>query len=187
MIRRIIHKLVSFVRRKFLTEYQLSQLLVEQIRKGGGHVGENVHILASSIDMATPYLISIGNNVTLTTMLLLTHDVSTMKSLGYTKVGRVTIGNDVFVGAKSVILPDTKIGNKVIVGAGTIVSRDIPDNSVVCGSPCRVICSYDDYMNRMKQKMGQYPVIDLLPAELLTEESYSQRQSLIEAGYGFIK
>lgn len=153
---------------------------------GGGRVGENVDIISSSIDLWEPYLISIGDNVTLTTMRLLTHDASTKKSLGYTKIGRVTIGSNVFVGAGCIILPDTTIGNNVIVGSGSVVAGEIPDNSVACGAPCRVMCSYDDYIEKMKLKMSRYPVLDLRPQELLSEEYAKERTMLIEAGYGFV-
>lgn len=54
--------------------------------------------------MLTPYLVAIGNNVTLTGVRVLTHDASTKKELGYTKVGRVTIGDNVFVGAGFITL-----------------------------------------------------------------------------------
>lgn len=187
LVRKIIKKIVKALRGKPLTEGQLNTLLINKIRIGGGVVGDNVDILSSSIDLLNPYLITIGDNVTLTTMRLLTHDASTKKSLGYTKVGRVTIGSDVFVGAGSIILPGTTIGSKVIIGSGSIVASDIPDNSVACGSPCRVICSYDDYINRMKIKMTKYPTFDLLPDELLKDEFIEERKQLIEAGYGFMK
>lgn len=187
LIRKILRKIVSLLRSTPLTENQLSQLIIERIRKGGGCVGDNVDILSSTIDLGEPYLISIGNNVTLTTMRLLTHDASTKKELGYPKVGRVTIGNDVFVGAGSIILPGTKIGNQVIIGAGSIVASDIPDNSVACGSPCRVICTYEDYMDRMKKRMEHYPCFDLFPDDLLGPDSQKERESLANNGYGFVK
>ena len=71
---------------------------------------------------------------------VLAHDGSTKKILGYSKVGNVVIGNNVFVGYGSIILPNVRIGNNVIVGAGTIVSKDIPDNVVVVqGKEVRIV------------------------------------------------
>lgn len=43
------------------------------------------------------------------------------------------------IGAGTVILPDVKIGSNVVIGAGSIVCKDIPDNSVAAGVPCRVV------------------------------------------------
>ncbi|MDC7716134.1 acyltransferase [Vogesella sp. DC21W] len=50
-----------------------------------------------------------------------------------------SIGNDVWIGANSIILPGKKIGNHVIIGAGSVVTKDIPDWAIVGGNPARVI------------------------------------------------
>lgn len=100
-------------------------------------------------------LLSIGNNVTITNARILTHDASTKKFIGYTKIGKVSIGNDVFIGAGAIILPDTNIGNRVIVGAGCVVAKDIPDNAVVVGNPCRIVSTFEDYMNVQKQRLDE--------------------------------
>lgn len=170
-----------------LSEQERSQCIINRIKLGGGYVGKNVDILSSVIDLGEPYLLRIGDNVTLTGIRLLTHDASTKKELGLTKVGRVTIGNDVFVGIGCIILPNTTIGNRVIIGAGSVVASDIPDNSVACGSPCRVVGRYDEYMNRMRKRMKEYPCIELLPADLLDEKFQAEREQIIKAGYGFIQ
>lgn len=51
----------------------------------------------------------------------------------------VTIGNDVWIGGNAVINPGVKIGNNVVIGSGSVVVKDIPDNVVAAGNPCRVI------------------------------------------------
>ncbi len=50
----------------------------------------------------------------------------------------ITIGNDVWVGGNVSILPGVTIGNNCVIGAGSVVNRDIPDNSLAVGNPCRV-------------------------------------------------
>lgn len=70
------------------------------------------------------------------------------------------IGDDVFVGAGTIILPRVEIGNKVIIGAGSVVSRSIPSNSVAVGNPAKVIGSYDDYMAKRKLQMASSPCYD---------------------------
>lgn len=110
---------------------------VKDLRDREMTIGENCHIYTNQIDIPHAYLISIGNNVTISNARILAHDGSTKKILGYSRVGRVDIGDDVFIGAGGIILPNVKIGS--IVGTGAVVTRDIPDNSVAVGSPARVV------------------------------------------------
>ena len=51
----------------------------------------------------------------------------------------IVIGNDVWIGGHSCILPGVTIGNNVVIGAGSVVTKDIPDNVLAFGNPCRVI------------------------------------------------
>ena len=51
----------------------------------------------------------------------------------------VKIGNNVWVGAGAVILPGVTVGENSVIGAGSVVTKDIPDNVVAVGNPCRVL------------------------------------------------
>ena len=51
----------------------------------------------------------------------------------------ITVGDNVWIGAGVQIMPGITIGNNVVIGAGSIVTKDIPDNSVAVGNPCKVI------------------------------------------------
>lgn len=86
-------------------------------------------------------------------MHILAHDASTFIFFGKTRAANVTIGNNVFVGAGTIILPGVHVGNRVIIGAGSIVTKDIPDNKVAAGNPARVICDIDAYLEKEKAKM----------------------------------
>ena len=57
----------------------------------------------------------------------------------------IHIGNDVWIGANSIVLPGVTIGNNVVIGAGSVVTNDIPDNTVAYGTPCRVVREISDY------------------------------------------
>ena len=59
------------------------------------------------------------------------------KGLEYAKP--IKVGNDVWFGGNVVVLPGVKIGNNVVIGAGSVVAKDIPENSVAVGNPCKVI------------------------------------------------
>lgn len=177
-------KHLFMLRNAALSIQEESMKMKAKIENGGGHVGNHFDLINSSIDLIFPYLISIGDNVTLSGVKILTHDATLKKSIGYTKVGKVTIGDNVFVGWGSIILMNTTIGNNVVIGAGSIVTGHIPDNSVAVGNPCRVICSYDEYKRKMLTKMQQVPVFDKYPKEI--NRSPEDVERLKQAGYGFI-
>ncbi len=65
----------------------------------------------------------------------------TMDSQGMSPVYPVTIGDDVWLGARAIIMPGVTIGNGVIVGAGAVVTKDVPDYSVVVGVPAKIVKS----------------------------------------------
>ena len=131
------------------------------LRKSGAKIGRNFYYDNSYIDGSFRYLIEIGDNVTFTHATILAHDASTKIPLGKTKIGKVCIGNDVFIGYGTIILPNVKIGNHVVIGAGSIVNHDIPDSSVAAGNPCRVIGSYDSFVAKNRLYMQDHPVFGL--------------------------
>ena len=63
----------------------------------------------------------------------------------HTKGKPITIGNNVWIGANSTILQEITIGNNVIIGANSLVNKDIPDNSIAVGNPCKVIKNKEIY------------------------------------------
>ena len=128
---------------------------LDKLIKRGLKVGKNFHRMGGvSIDATHCYHIAIGDNVTLAPRVqILAHDSSTMMFLGKTRAANVCIGDNVFIGAGSIILPGVHIGNRVIIGAGSIVTKDIPDNSVAAGNPAKVICGIDAYLAKEKAKI----------------------------------
>lgn len=147
MIKNIIRKIV-------LREKADSDSYIHYLRKTGVRIGERTVIFSPRsvmIDPTRPWMIEIGDDVKITHgVIILTHgfDWSVLKGV-YGDVlgssGKVTIGNNVFIGMNSIILKGVTIGNNVIIGAGSIVNKDIPDNCVAAGNPARVIMSLEAY------------------------------------------
>jgi maltose O-acetyltransferase len=146
----IIKELLYRLRGEYTTEKLISM---------GMRVGKNFKRLHGVIlDPGHCWLIEIGDNVTMAPRVhILCHDASTKQFLNYTKIGRVTIGDNVFIGAETVVLPGVTIGSNVIIGANSTVTHDIPDNSVVAGSPARVIRTLEEYLEKERGRMKTAP------------------------------
>ena len=143
----------------------------EQLVSMGMKVGKNFGRLNGVIlDPSHCWLIEIGDNVTMAPRVhILCHDASTKTFLGYTKIGRVNIGNNVFIGAETVVLPGVNIGDNVIIGANSVVTHDVPNGTVVVGNPAKVLCTLDEYLEKEKKRMENSPCYD---------ESYTLRQNV---------
>lgn len=119
--------------------------------------GERVRIMGEPDFGSEPYLIKIGSDVTLSgNVTFVTHDggvgLFRDKYPGINVYGEIFIGNRVFIGVNSIILPGVTIGDNVVIGAGSVVTRDIPSNVVAAGVPARIIKSIDEYKDGCLKK-----------------------------------
>lgn len=153
---------------------------VKNLLRKGMKVGQNVHVYNSFIDAEYYNLIEIGSNVTITNATILAHDASTQKFLGYTKIGGVKIGDNVFIGYGSIILPGTQIGNDVIIGAGTVVRGEIPNDSVVIGNPGHVVCKTSEYVKSNKEKLTNTSYYDMNKQEDINRMTASLKRGFID-------
>lgn len=143
----------------------------------------------SYIDPTHCFLIEIGNNVTFSIRVtVLAHDASTKRSLGYTKIGRVVIGDNVFVGANATILPNVTIGDNSVIGANSVVSKSVPTNCVVAGNPARVICSLDEFKKKNSELMKQTKVFgkEYRFSNRMTEKEKEEIREATKNGIAFI-
>lgn len=186
-MRKLMHKL----KRTFLHEDHFKDELEYRLRRGLT-IGENTHIYSvEGIDGNWPWLIQIGNNVTISSnVTILAHDASTNVVHCATKLGRVVIGDNVFIGTGSIVLCNTKIGNNVIVGAGSVVTHDLPDNAVYAGSPARYICSIAEYQKKYKELYQTRPHFDGVHTwnewASATSEERGEMRDKLENGIGFV-
>lgn len=131
---------------------------VKKFIRNGGEAGNNCKFYNANIDTLNAYLIKIGNNVTLSNCTLLAHDASTELFAKCYKIGKIVIGNNVFVGCGAIILPNVTIGDNVIIGAGSVVTKNIPSNRVVAGNPAKVISSYEEYKEKYLKLINDGPI-----------------------------
>ncbi len=137
-------------------------------RRKGVTVGNNCRIYIHSFG-SEPFLISMGDSVTITSgVKIITHDGSTglvrdEHGRRYQRYAPVKIGNNVFVGVNSVILPGVTIGSNVVVAAGSVVTRDVPDNNVVGGIPARRIMSFQAFSERTVSTCPNDSELDHIP------------------------
>ena len=135
--------------------------------------GKHVRITGRIDFGSEPFLISIGDNVTITKgTRFITHDggVGLFRNEfpGINIFGKITIKNNVFIGNNVIILPNISVGNNVIIGVGSIVTKDIPDNVVVVGIPARVIRTIEEYKQNALKK-----------AVYVSENNFKKRKKLI--------
>jgi len=115
-------------------------------------IGEGTKI-ASNLITAEPYLITIGKNVTISHGVdFVTHDNCVCKLFGVSNdlYGRITIGNNCFIGAHATILYGVSLANNVIVAAGSVVTKSVNEERViVAGNPAKIIGSWDKFEGKV--------------------------------------
>ena len=133
---------------------------VKYARKLGVKVGENCEFYKDISWGSEPYLITIGDHVRITNgCRFVTHDggvwvLRNSKNLDKADIfGRIKIGNNVHIGLNSIIMPGVSIGNNCIVGCGAVVTKDVPDNTIVGGIPARKIKTIDEYYEKHKENL----------------------------------
>lgn len=144
----------------------------------GVRVGEGCRIY--SLDIASErWLVEIGDFVTVSVgVSFITHDgvgwlVNDARGRRY-RYAPISVGSRSFVGARSVVMPGVKIGEDVIVAAGSVVTKSVPNGSVVAGNPARIIALTSDVLRRVRQEWSS--VADM------TGQSYRERvNSILDA------
>tara|TARA_B110000027_G_C16117915_1_gene301188 strand:- start:3297 stop:3833 length:537 start_codon:yes stop_codon:yes gene_type:complete len=125
----------------------------EYARYIGVSIGENCRIYTTEFG-TEPWLISIGNKVTVTSgVVMLTHDGATWlmndeKGRRYS-YKKIDVKDNVFIGINSIIMPGVVIDKNVIIAAGSVVTKSIPSGVIVGGNPAKIIGDYYDYEKKV--------------------------------------
>lgn len=141
--------------KKLLKKFTNKELTVKTARKIGVEIGKDCRFInvTRSTFGSEPYLIKLGNHVTLTKgVSFITHDggvwVFRNEDKNIDVFGKIEIGNNVFIGLNSLILPGVTIGDNVVVAAGSVVTKNIENNCVVGGNPARKIKTIEEYREK---------------------------------------
>ncbi len=150
----------------FFIEKKKDPSLSSYYKRTGATIGNNCSFVGRNISFSTePYLISIGDHVRISyDVAFVTHDGGTHvlrnKYPNASLYGRIRIGNNVFIGARTIIMPGVCIGNNCIVAAGSVVTKDVLDGQIVGGVPAKLISSIIDYEEKHKDELfciADYP------------------------------
>lgn len=146
--------------RNLLRRYHLAKASptkrAELLRPLVYHMGKDVELYTSNLG-TEPYLISIHDNVCVASNVhFITHDVSVfrishmmgLKRGEIDKVGSIELHDNSFIGAYSILMPNTSVGKNSVVAAGSLVTKHIPDNEVWGGVPAKFICATDSYAKK---------------------------------------
>lgn len=140
----------------------------DYLRKWGKFyaIGEHCAIYPYT-NITDPEYVLIGNNVRLSNCTVLGHDASVVmlnRAFGTNldRVGKVVLNDNVFVGHGAIILPGVTVGPNAIVAAGAVVSKDVPENSVVAGVPARVIGDVDLLVKKLELETKKVPWYSLI-------------------------
>ncbi len=151
-----LHKLWFTINLKLQNSYSVAEY---HKKKTGVTIGSGCRIIdrRANIFGSEPYLVTIGNNVTIADgVTFVTHDggVSTLRNKypNLNVYGKIAVGDNCFIGVGCILLPGVNIGKNCVIGAGAVVTKDIPDNSIAAGVPARVIDSIYNYEKKSLAK-----------------------------------
>lgn len=162
---------IKLLVRKLVFKHKASSdTYIKYLRNLGVEIGKDCIFYGPNntyVDIQYPWMISIGDHVRITHgVVILTHDFSwsvlkkvkindTLPGAIYGASGKVTIGNNVFIGVNAIITRNVNIGDNVIIGTGSIVTKDCPSNGVYAGNPARYIMSIEEYYHKRVEKQKE--------------------------------
>jgi acetyltransferase-like isoleucine patch superfamily enzyme len=142
----------------WINRYRLRKLI-----KQGLQIADDCRLVSMPDFGSECYLISIGKHVTITSnVTFITHDGGSWvfrdqpKYKEVIKYGRITIHDNCFIGFGTILMPGISIGPNSVVASGSVVTKDIPPNSVAAGVPARVIKSVEGYAEACLTGMPVY-------------------------------
>ena len=147
-------KIINFLRARF-RKWLNEEYWMEDYLRLGMKVGKNCDLNPGLIiDYSHCWLIEIGDNVTIApNVYLLAHDASTKGLLNLTRIGKITIEDSAFIGARSIIMPNVTVGQNAVVAAGSVVTKSVEPGTVVGGNPAKMIMTTSELITKHKRNL----------------------------------
>lgn len=153
-------KMISLIK-KIMIILATNAQYIRILRWEGVAIGERCTINKDVNFGTEPYLISIGNDVRITSgVKFITHDggMFVLRNMNIIderadKIGQIKIGNNVNIGWNAIVMPFVTIGNNVVIAAGAIVTKDVPDNTIVAGVPAKKIETIEEYAEKNRNRI----------------------------------
>lgn len=130
---------------------------INKLRKKGLKIHSDCRITGKVGFGSEPYLISIGKRVTLTDgVQFITHDGGTwvfrnrLDCREINRYGKIEVFDNCFIGFRSIILPGVKIGPNSVVAAGSVVTKNVPPDTIVGGNPAKPISNLEEYIKKSR-------------------------------------
>jgi acetyltransferase-like isoleucine patch superfamily enzyme len=139
----------NFVLRRLFVKYAERYMPTTYAKLIGVNFGEHCRFIGRNHFGSEPYLIKMGDYVSITSSTFITHDggvwVFRNEEPDIDVVRPIRIGNNVFVGSNCTILPGVRIGDNVVVGASSVITKELMGGFVYAGNPAKPIKTIQEY------------------------------------------
>lgn len=151
---------LKIIVQKLKLRYASEATVNKTLREMGMRIGENSRIYTLRIP-AEAYLIRVGNHCAIAPdVTFVTHNANTIFQHKYeslTGFGSIDIKDYSYIGVNATIMPNVTIGPNSVVGACSVVTKDVPPETVVAGNPARVVCTLDEYEEKCREQHLDVP------------------------------
>ncbi len=175
---KLTKKIILIAKDKYEISKYNNYNIAEYFRKQGAQIGEDCHIGIRKL-ASEPFLVKLGNKVIISNnALFVTHTsgwnfrdrIPDLHSFG-----KIVVGDNCYIGANAILLPNISIGDNCIVAAGAIVTKDVPPNSIAAGAPARVVGNIEDFYQKIK-KNWEFQKPPGYMNEIIEGKTYTRRE-----------